>query len=380
LRLLGAAAFAALGFAAVWQGFGLAGFGTDAHALRVTAVGAVLFVCGLVLLWPGVKRPVRVVAAVLGLCVAGAWWWAVPHVNGYSLEGAAAERDHLKQQFATPLLDDSSRGKPAKERLESLEQQYPSLATGARNNFTIWVEVALNSIDKQYGDLSPTDVKGAVALRDRAAPVGELDPGAARRIEGWARAWVDHATKEETTELNTFPQADWPAFDRTAPRRKALADAFPEALPALVASEEQWVDLSVEFLIVKARIKQKPDDTFEPTRKTWTDFEKEVLALHSVDTKDGRFKAARQRLFDLAHVATQREVTALLEAGQYDRMFGLARKHAVEWDATARVLGPDAVAKLDAMRTACAMFAALAEKAAPSPDAIEVAPPPRTKP
>jgi hypothetical protein len=61
-------------------------------------------------------------------------------------------------------------------------------------------------------------------------------------------------------------------------------------------------------------------------------------------------------------------------------MFGLARKHAVEWDATARVLGPDVVAKLDAMRTACAMFAALAEKAAPSPDAIEVAPPPRTKP
>ena len=107
-RLLAAVAFAAVGFVAVWQGFGLAGFGTDLHVRRVFIAVALLFACGMPLVWPNMKVPGRVLAAVLGCGAASVAWWfvACSPDNGLSLKDAVEMRDRLKQQFATPLLDD----------------------------------------------------------------------------------------------------------------------------------------------------------------------------------------------------------------------------------------------------------------------------------
>src|SRR5205085_491775 len=118
----------------------------------------------------------------------------------------------------------------------------------------------------------------------------------------------------------------------------------------------------------------------EPPRADWRAQDNAVLALKSLDTGAGRFNRTRRILFDFAHEDARADAAAHLDAGRYDRAFGVTRKHAVEWSATATVLGPTELKKLDEFRERYAFFAALAASATPSPEALEVAPPPRLKP
>jgi hypothetical protein len=242
-----------------------------------------------------------------------------------------------------------------------------------------WVEQAREAVIKRYEELPPDDITTAQTLRSHAAVMGDLEflletkNRAKYRLAEAFSGWLARAEQAKRDELIQQPQGDWPAFDRTAAGRKVLAKAFPDSLPALVNAEEAWVDESVESLI---EIKLAENHARVPPRaETWRSIEENVRTLESLETSDNRFQSARKRLFDLAHVATQREITAHIQAQRYYLIFGVARKHAVDWDATARVLGADAVAKLDTLRATCAIIDALIPEEPP-----DVAPAPREKP
>jgi len=355
------------------------GFGTDAHALRVVVVVALLFVCGLVVVWPNGKTVRRVPVALLGLASAAAAWWFVPaSPDGHALHDAASERTKLEQQFASPLLEDLPSGLRAKVSLEMLEAQYPSLTVGLRDQYMAWLGVAEKTLTEKFQQLALDDIPTAQSLNTRAYLVGELDANTATRLETAFREWLTLAVRTKTEELAKLPRGEWAEFDRTAPGRQMLAAAFPSRYPALVRAEREWVDSSVEHLISN-HSKPKPDPI--PFRQGfWIQTHTDILALKSLDRTGNRFAKTRIRLFTVAHAVAQREVAAHLEAGAYDLAFGVARKHSVEWQAAATLLGPEELKKLDTLRAACAFFDTLFEKAAKPPEAAEIAPPPRTKP
>lgn len=180
-------------------------------------------------------------------------------------------------------------------------------------------------------------------------------------------------TKARIDELNTL-RGSWAGFDRTAPARRALAESDTEARAALIAAEEKWVSQLFDGRVLACEPGIPP-----PPGELYRDREKMLLALPAVDMSEGRFKEARRELFNAAH----REVASFVEDYQktkhFHRAHGIARKHAVDWNATATLLGPDEVAKLDALRKRCA---ALANPDVPDPDPDgdpDIAPPPRPK-
>jgi hypothetical protein len=377
-RLLGAVAFAALGFVAVWQGFGVAGFGTDVHALRVLAAVAPLFVCGLVLVWPRMNTFMRGLAVLLGLGAAGWAWWAVPSRDGdWSLATASAEREQLRSRLAKPLLDDPENAKDADRALDGLKKQYPSMVSGLDTEFARWVETAEQSLAEKFRQLSTDDYQGARELQQQTKHVATLVHAPAGPADA-ARDWLQRARNARTDELHKVPYGDWGGFDRTAPGRKALAEVFPETRDALVRAEADWVDSATELIVIN-NLTPKPGEP--PVRPAfWAQAQADILALQALDTTESRFSKARLRLFVVAHAAAQQSVTVRLDAGEYEAAFGIARKHAVGWHATAKVLGADELAKLDALRKACEGLAAFAAKAAPPAEPIDVAPAPRPRP
>ncbi len=187
-------------------------------------------------------------------------------------------------------------------------------------------------------------------------------------------------TKVRVDELNALKLGDWDAFDRTAPDRKALADKDAPSRAALIEAEEKWAATTLAFLWFQDSKNRRNLLAGErPARTNWRLVEQQLLALNAIDRTDGRFKRTRQNLLDSAHGEVVEDVAAHHAAKHFHRAHGIARKHAVEWNATATLLGPDEVAKLDALRKKCA---ALAKPDVPDPDPADepdVAPPPRPK-
>jgi hypothetical protein len=183
--------------------------------------------------------------------------------------------------------------------------------------------------------------------------------------------------KAKAGELTAAP-GDWAAFDRTAPGRKVLAEAFPASRDSLGDAENEWVYTAV--LGQRASPAPAVPGGALPGRTDWRAIEKTVLALPALDTSESRFKKARDPLFTSAHDDAKSAIAAHLEAGRYDLAFGAARKHAVEWSATATVLGTSEVQKLDKLREHCESFAKLYDVSAKPADPAELAPPPRAKP
>jgi hypothetical protein len=375
--LLGAVAFTAVGFVAVWQGFGLAGFGTDAHALRVLAACAALFVCGLALVWPRRKMPRRAVAALVGLGAACAAWWLIPaREGGWSLSEAVEKRDQYRERLATPTVEQFEQHGALRD-IDVLCAQYPSLTTGLPADYERWKVGVADDVVARYSGMPLDDFTRVSELRQLARTLAEVHPQGANRLEGAFRQWLARAQKAQTDELGKLRHGDWVGFNHTAPGRRALAEALPESRDALVRAENEWVDSFVEW-IVSNNLEPKRGEA--PNRDLWVNTQKEVLALRALDPSAGRFAKARLRLFTVAHRAVQSEIAAHLGAGEEARAYGAARKHVVEWDATAALFGPEEQKKLDSLRETCEFFNALASKAAKPPEPVEIAPEPRPKP
>jgi hypothetical protein len=382
VRLLALVAFVTVGFTAVCQGFGLAGFGTEDHPLRNFATLVPLVVGGAVLVRARRSVPVRVGAAVLGLGGAAVAWWVVPcRDDGLSLRDAVDRRDQLKARIAATPPDDIDAGIVLKLNTDSLQSQYGKLGASLRGDLGDWEYRAAEEIATRFRALSPDDAPAARALEERARKLAPHFPGAGMMMGQAIDVWTARAVYRRKNELENLPHADWAAFDKTAPGRLAVAEIGPAGYvrgtrEALIRVEEEWVNESVEALIER----NSEADGATSRGEVWHAIEKDVLALQSLDTGDDRFSTARRRLFDLAHASARDETNRHIKSGRYDRAFGLARKHAVEWDATAAVLGPAEVRKLDALREKCEHLAKREEGPEKPDDAIEVAPAPRPKP
>jgi hypothetical protein len=376
--LRGAVAFTIVGYFAIWQGFGLLGYGTDVHPLRVPGVAVSLFVAGLVLmrsqqLW------VRVPAVVVGLGLAVSAWWLVPNSlekGALSLCDAVRARDRHKDLFASTEIEDVKQRAPEDIRL--LAEKYPSLAEGMPMAYERWKGELTDQLVIRYNRTPHSEIERAQAVRKDANVLAEKFALNVNRVDEAADRWRERAEKGKAEELEKLPPGDWAAFNRTGAGRRALLAAVPESRAALISAENEWVASSAE-VIARTRLTPKPGEP-HPPRDRWLVLQKEILALEALDTGAGRFAKARLRLFAAAHASAQAEVAAHLRDGKDELAFGTARAHAVEWDATAALSGGKEQKKLDALREACAVFNKLATKAIKPADPIEPAPPPRAKP
>lgn len=364
---------AALVVALAWQAFGLLGFGTDAHLIRVLAAFGAALVCALVVTSRAVGT-VRLLAFGGAVGGAAAAWWFVPGFDGApSLAAAHAECARIEAQLDVPLFDAPERGRAVLRAYEAVKPHFPKLASATEARGREWEATAHRAIAQKWAALAGDDCAG---VRELLARQKEIDPsgraGTDERI-----GWIKRARAASDGELNAVPLGDWAGFDRTAPKRKELVETFGGVRPFVVVSEDGWVNRSV-----RAALEAEPNARAD----RWAALEAQLLALNATQEEDARFASARHALFDRAHEAAQRAATKHIEAREYDAAFALARAHAVRWNATAALLGEDETAKLDKLRGACAVLARLAEIAgpsdepAPAPREREVAPPPREKP
>jgi hypothetical protein len=351
--------------------------------LRNAATLVPLIVGGVVLVRSRGTLPVRVGAALTGLGVAAGAWWVVPcRDDGLSLRGAVARRDQLKERIASTPPDDIDSGIATKLATDTLQHQYGKLGASLRGDLSNWSLRAAEEIATRLRRVAFDDVPAARALEEQARKLAVHFPEAGMMIGGAIDTWIARAMYHRKTELENLPHGDWAAFDRTAPGRLALTEIGPVGYAigtrdALIRVEEEWVNESVEALI--ERDSGADGAGGAPRGDPWRAIEKDVLALRALDTGEDRFMTPRRRLFDLAHAAARDETNRHIKAGRYDLAYGRARKHAVEWNETAIILGPAEVRKLDALREKCEHLAKLDDGTA-KPEAIEVAPDPRPKP
>jgi hypothetical protein len=380
-RALVVVAITAGGFALVVGAFAALGYGTDLHARRVWIALAPLLATGVVVARVGRVHTGAALVALLGLAGAGAVWWHAPDSDSKSamrLRDAVALRDKVRAGLAAPADGAPLETYGTAAEYRWLHEHYPSLAQPMRGDFNRWTETGVAAIHKRYLDTPPDDLKGALGLRlYRIVP--DVDaPARFFTLNEDEREWFARALKARTEELEKLTAGDWAGFDRTAPARKSLASSDTASRDALIAAEEKWADVSAtELLKVQARLKTVNDQRAVPVN--WTAAAKSLMALQSLDSTDGRFKSARQKLFNGARAAVETEIAEYHKTKHFHRAHGIARKHAVDWNATATLLGPDEVAKLDALRKKCA---ALANPDVPDPDPDgdpDIAPPPRPK-
>lgn len=357
---------AALVVAGAWRAFGLLGFGTDAHLIRVLVAFGAALACALVVV-SRARRAARLLALLAALGGAAAAWWFVPGYNGApSLADASAQCAELRAEFARPLLDDPERGRAAASKHFVLETHYPRLAIDVTAARAKWVQTAVRTLTQQWEELSAHDVAGARALIARGERLPSDWTDASRKLAIPRREWTERAVAACAEDLRAVPPGDWDGFARAAPARVGLCEMFD--LPILADAETDWVNRTA-----RAELEKTPLAGSEH----WAGIERRLLDLGTLATGDARFSAARLTLFDRAHEAAQRAATKHIEAREYDAAFALARAHAVRWNATAALFGEKETQKLDKLRDACAVLARFAEIAGP-PD--EPAPPPRAKP
>src|SRR5262245_53135994 len=156
-RLLAAVAFAAVGFVAVWQGFGLAGYGTDLHVRRVFVAVAILFAAAMPLVWPNTRLAVRALAVLIGLAGAGYAWWEFPDSNfksAMSLREAVEGRDRYRDLLANATVEDIKRYEGLRG-ITLLTDQYPSLTKDLAPDYARWKDRMWTDIRTRYERTPP---------------------------------------------------------------------------------------------------------------------------------------------------------------------------------------------------------------------------------
>lgn len=357
----------------MWQGFAAAGFGDGAHPLPIVVVLVPLFAAGWILFWSQKKAITRVTVALIAVGLACAAWWLVPcWVGGMPLREAVTLRDQIRERLSTPTLEDMESGVLFKIKCEEIRRQYLALGVSLERDLHRWSDEIRQLIVARFREIPPDDVATARVFAERTTQFSR-QMGPSLTTYHATERWVARATDLKVRELEEMPLGDWDAFGRTAPNRLLLTEiGWEETHDAIKEAEETWANESVESLIKHGRGAGYGERLLA--------IEKDILALKSLNTSEDRFKEARKRLFAAAHEYARTSVVAHLDAGRYELAFGLARRHAVEWNATAALLGPDELKKVDTLRETCEFFDKLAAKAAKPADAPDVAPEPRPKP
>ncbi len=359
------------------------GYGTDTHLLRVAAMCAFLFVNALIVLWAGVRWPLRVLCSVAGLALAASAWIYLPaRSGGLSLAGAIEKRNALQAQASTVPLGDSETLREMSHDWRALNEDFPELSASVRADLERRADETAARLVAQLRQVAPDDLAGAQALQAQVLQLGLDNPWARPTPAQELRAWKARAVQARVDELNGITASDTMGFDRTAASRQALAAAFPDARTALIEAEARWVQKTADYAVVAyTHAEMSPRQIREGCRDTV----EELLALKSLDASPGRFLQARRVLFEAAHSAAQNEIQRHLAGGRADIAQTVAVSHGLEWFATVELLGAEEQKSIMTLRESCRYLAVLSEKAgglpeiAPEPRSRAIAPEPRPK-
>ncbi|MBA4189238.1 MAG: hypothetical protein C0467_14675 [Planctomycetaceae bacterium] len=375
MPLLAAVGLALAGFFVAVGVTNLLGYGKDMHLLRVIALALPLFLGGVVAFGPRRSVAMRVgVLFVAVLCSAAAWVFTPCELKGMSLAQAATQADNIKAQSANaPTLDNVARAEEVAVP-PALTASFPSLAARLQPSVDAWANAAAERVVEQYQSVRPDNANSVTEISSKAYLLTKYMPQTRETVATAERAFSDRSARFWANELNSVASGNFGAFLAWIARCNAVTAILPNA-DILAKAEVDWVDHSVNTAIERYEHLRK----FMPARARdeLVTTAKEIQVISKASADRVPFQAARQKLFDTALARTRAEVWAFIESGAYDRAFGVARTHAVEWSAEASILGPEATQNLSDMREGCRYLAAMAEKIGELPDA---APPPRTKP
>ncbi|MCS6866280.1 MAG: hypothetical protein RMJ56_09525 [Gemmataceae bacterium] len=376
--LVAAVAVMTAGVLTIWQAFHWAGFGADFHMVRALAASLPLALAGLVIASWQLHRASRIVVVLCGLTVAALAWWFVPSstaAGALSLHQAVRAESLYREHLRRPTVDEFDRTNGLLE-IRELHRQFPSLTGDLLTAHRQWLAGVAEELKTHYERTPPDDVATLLRWDTLALWLSGIYPDAQNELTAASRAWLKRATEKIVNEWRQMPPGDWSAFERTALERRSLVQAFPDIRGELLPAEADWIDRSIQHELERAAQARRTGEA--PRRYFWRELEREVLELPTLDTTEHRFLTSRRRLFEQAHATAQAEAIALLQAGNYTKAHNLARKHAVDWNATAALLGPGELKKLDQLRSLCFFFDLMFATIEP-PAPAEIAPPPRER-
>jgi hypothetical protein len=354
--------------------FKLLGYGWDIPKGRAIPALVFYFMGGIVAIQRRRPPALRALAIIVASSLAIPAWWLTPQ-NHVSLRQAGRIRDELRTDVSSrPDWDKAFIAEALKDKHDELLRASRSMAQ--QIDMDRWADEVGVAIDERFRKLSADDLEGAVQTGKAYLALFFSFSGATSYE---ARdAWIEKAVTAKKNELNQLPDADWAGFDRTAIERHLLADSFLRGsrayrlLEQLVAAEEEWGLKGVNAALAVVQNQKSP----KLTREVCRDFEKQLLALKSLESSPARFLKARALLLHTAQDAAEAEIRLHFKAGSYDLAYGIARKLAVDWFATAELLGGDEQKSLVTLRESCRQLAGKADSSADSP---ELAPAPRTR-
>jgi hypothetical protein len=383
LVLATAAVFAIVGiYGQMWL-FQLLGYGWDIPKGRAIPALVLYFLGGIIIFQRRRSLPLRLFVFLIVSVSSATGWWLTPQ-NHVSLRDAARLRDELRAELATP---------PTFEKafiVDALMHKHAQISLASRNmtdqiDLDSWIEDVAEAIREQYRKTSTEDITGAlqVSNADRALFLANSGPFINSREE-----WVDKAISARKNELEMLTPADWDGFNRTSAGRHSLVQAFPKTRDQLISAEQEWVREATISNLRSIQRKPRPSVEMNPkqTREVCHETDKHLLALKSLDNSPTRFQEHHKLLFHIAMAAVDGETENHLAVGRADIAYGIARKFAVDWFATAEMLGPNQLKRLEELREKCRDRADIGAKGdgapelTPLPRERETAPEPRIKP
>jgi hypothetical protein len=378
-----AAVFAIVGISGQMWLFHLLGYGWDIPEERAITALVLYFVGGIFIFRPQKSLLLRLLVLVIATALAATGWWLTPQ-NHLSLRDAARLRDELRAELSTPPTFEKA------FQADALMRKYDQLVRASTSmahqiNMDRWAEDVAEAIKERFRHISTEDIAGAVQASDA---IRELFMAHSGPYLNSREEWVDKAISARKNELEMLTPADWDGFNRTSAGRHALVKAFPKTRDQLISAEREWI-LAATFSNLRS-IQRKPFPSIETnpkqTREVCLETDKHLLALNSLDNSPSRFHEPHKLLFQIAMASVDRETQNHIKAGRADIAYGIARKFAVDWFATAEMLGPKEMKHLEELREKCRDRADVAEKGdgvpelTPLPRERETAPEPRLKP
>jgi hypothetical protein len=316
------------------------------------------------------------------LSVLALWITPIGLTQGMSLRDAARYRDELKAELsAPPNFENAWMVNSWKAKRKKFDHRFHWMSKEIDSDIERWATDFHLSVLEAYRNTPAGDTKKAAQILDVSATVFYTlrDTRQSYTAED---DWVARAVSDKKICLQKIQRGDWAGFDRSALERHALADTFRSSFPRLAAIEEEWIFESVAAGHQKTQIEMTPKLIREKCHET----EKQLLALKSLDESSGRFRESRKLLFLSALEAVDSETNNHITAGRSDIAYGIARKFAVDWFATAEMLGPEHLKRIEDLREKCRDRADITERAGDTPEITppprerEIAPPPRPKP
>jgi len=335
----------------------------------------------------------RVLAIVIAAAVSAVGWWITPIglTHGLSLREATRYRDEIKAELSAPAtFENAYLARDWGIRRKKLDRSYWRLCKELDEELLRWAKQFAHSARIKFKSIPADDIAAAIRIRQTCFEVANSLGTSSFFTDTIESEWLEGAIALQARKLEALPRRDWEGFNRTSSERMALAEAFYFAEKQLERAEETWVFESISDELQIILIHTDPKMIRERCREA----QQQLLTLKCIAPHDYRFPESRRLLFQLALSAVQKETEHHIKAGRVDIAYGIARKFAVDWFATAEMIGEGQTKRLEELRDKCRDRADVAGKTDDSPEITplprvrdtapttipELAPPPRLKP